>query len=110
MSPAKTAELIKVPFGLRTGVGPGNHVLDGVQIRPWEGGRQFRERNGRPIVKYRDTLWSSVQKWLNQLRCCLGCGSDEPKESCVRWGSRDAKRRCHGNYFFGFQWAITSVV
>ena len=29
MSPAKTTELIKMPFGLRTPVGPGNHVLDG---------------------------------------------------------------------------------
>jgi len=28
MSPAKTAEPIEVPFGLRTRVGPGNHVLD----------------------------------------------------------------------------------
>jgi len=28
-SPAKTAALIKMPFGLRTWVGPGNHVLDG---------------------------------------------------------------------------------
>jgi len=28
----------------------------------------------RPIVKYRDTLRSSVQKWLKRSRCCLGCG------------------------------------
>jgi len=27
---------------------------------------------GRPIVKYRDTLQSSVQKRLNRSRCCLG--------------------------------------
>ena len=32
VSPAKTAEPIKISFGLRTGVGPGNRVLDGVQI------------------------------------------------------------------------------
>jgi len=32
VSPAKTAKLIKMPFGLRTLVGPGNHVLDGVHI------------------------------------------------------------------------------
>ena len=30
LSPAKAAEPIKMPFGLRTRVGPGNHVLDGV--------------------------------------------------------------------------------
>jgi len=29
---------------------------------------------GHPIVKHRDTLRSSVQKWLNLTRCCLGCG------------------------------------
>jgi len=31
VSPAKTAELIEMPFGLSTRVGPGNNVLDGVQ-------------------------------------------------------------------------------
>jgi len=33
--PCKTAEAIELPFGLRTRVGPRNHVLHGVQI-PWE--------------------------------------------------------------------------
>jgi len=32
VSPVKTAEPIKMSFGLRTLVGPENHVLDGVQI------------------------------------------------------------------------------
>jgi len=32
VSPAKTAEPIEMPFGLRTWVGPRDHVLDGVQI------------------------------------------------------------------------------
>jgi len=32
VSPAKTAEVIKIPFGLRTWVGPGmNYALHGVQ-------------------------------------------------------------------------------
>jgi len=31
VSPAKMAELIEVPFGLWTRVGPNNRVLDGVQ-------------------------------------------------------------------------------
>ena len=52
-------------------MGPGNHVLDGVQVRM---GREILRGKGHPIVKYRDILWSSVQKWLNQSRCCLGCG------------------------------------
>jgi len=29
VSPAETAEPFKMPFGLRTWVGPGNHVLNG---------------------------------------------------------------------------------
>jgi len=32
VSPAKTAETIQMPFGLRTRVGPRNHLLDGVPI------------------------------------------------------------------------------
>jgi len=37
VSPAETAEPIEMPFGLRTRVGPRNHVLDGGQHPPWEG-------------------------------------------------------------------------
>jgi len=47
-SPAKTAEPIEMPFGLRTWVGPGNHALYGVQIIHGKG--QFRGGKGRPIV------------------------------------------------------------
>jgi len=39
VSPAKTAEPIEMPCGMRTQVGPGNHVLDGVQSRPQGKGR-----------------------------------------------------------------------
>jgi len=59
------AALIELPFGSRTWVGPGNHVLDGVQIPTWEWGKFWGE-NGHPIVKYRDTLRSSVQRRLNR--------------------------------------------
>jgi len=62
------AEPIEMPFGLRTWMGPGNHVLDRGPDPPWGGIK------GRPIVKYRDTLQSSVLKWLNRSRCRLGCG------------------------------------
>jgi len=41
-------------------VGLGNHVLDGGPDPPTGMGK-FLEENGRPIVKYRDTLRSSVQ-------------------------------------------------
>jgi len=37
MSPAKTAEPIEIPFGLRTWVSPRNHVLDGGLDPLWEG-------------------------------------------------------------------------
>ena len=64
VSPAKTAEPIELPFGLRTWVGPGNHVLDG-SPDPSMGRGKFLGENGRPIVKYRDTR-SSVQRRLNR--------------------------------------------
>ena len=62
VSPAKTAE---APFGLRTWVGPRNHVLSG-SLDPHMGRAKFEGAKGRPIIKYRDTLRSSVQKWLNR--------------------------------------------
>jgi len=39
VSRAKPAAPIEMPFGLRTRVGPRNHVLDGVQIPSWEGAK-----------------------------------------------------------------------
>ena len=73
MNPAKIAALIEMPFGLRTRMGPGNHVLDEGPDHPM-GTSNFKEGKGHPIIKYRDTLRSSVQKRLNQLRCHLDCG------------------------------------
>jgi len=65
VSPAKTAAPIELPFGLRTWVGPGNHVLDWGPDPPMGRGK-FLGENERPIVKYRDTLRSSVQRWRNR--------------------------------------------
>ena len=65
VSPAKTAAPIELPFGLRTWVDPRNHALDGGPDPPVGRGK-FLGENGRPIVKYRDTLRSSVQRWLNR--------------------------------------------
>jgi len=50
VSPAKTAASIQMQFGLRTLVSPRNHVLDEVQIPPWEGAI-LRGGKGHPIVK-----------------------------------------------------------
>jgi len=100
VSPAKRDEPIEMPFGLRTRVDPGNHVLDGGPDPPWEGsilrekGRpivkyvepciRLRSRfphgkgqfwgNGAPTAKYRDTLRSRVPKRLNRSICRLRCG------------------------------------
>jgi len=86
VSPAETAEAIELPFVLSTQVGSRNHVLQGVQI-PHEKD-QFWGANWRTIVKYRDTLRSSVQKQLNRSRCHLGCGLVWFQGICVRWESR----------------------
>ena len=60
--PAKMAEPIEMPFGLRTRVGPGNHVLDGGSRCPMGRGN-FEGERGVPL--YRDTVQLSMQKWLN---------------------------------------------
>ena len=48
-----------MPFGLRTRVGPGSHVLHGVEIPHGTG--QFWGGKGRPIVRYRDTAVTYVK-------------------------------------------------
>jgi len=48
VSLTKTTEPIEMPFGLRTCVGPTDHVLDGVQIPPWEVAI-LREERGLPL-------------------------------------------------------------
>jgi len=53
VSPAKTAAPIELRFGLRTWVGPGNHVLDGGPDPPMG-------ENGRPIVQYIGTLYGRL--------------------------------------------------
>jgi len=47
------AEPIEMPFGLRTWVGPRNHILDGVMILH---GKAELWGKGRPIVKYRGAV------------------------------------------------------
>jgi len=48
VSPAKTAAPIELPFGLRTWVDPGNHVLDGGPDPPM-GRRKFLGIMGVPL-------------------------------------------------------------
>jgi len=85
-------------------------LLHGVQIP--HGKRQFCGGKGRPIVKNRDTLRSSVQKRLSRSTCRLGCRLG------LGWAvgimCYTGVQRCPGTLpwqpLFGFQWAITSVV
>jgi len=78
VSPTKTAAPIEMPlFGLGTQVGPRNHLLTGVQIPPM-GRSNFEGGKGRPIVKYRDTLRSSVQKGQTDPDAVWLVGSDGP--------------------------------
>jgi len=53
VSPAKTPEPIKMPFELRTRLGPGNHVLNGVQIPPQK--EAILRGRGHLTVKYRES-------------------------------------------------------
>ena len=48
VSPAKTAEPIEMPVGLRTLVDPGNHVLVEGSDPPWEGSI-LKGRRGGPL-------------------------------------------------------------
>jgi len=89
VSPAKMAEPIEVLFGLRTWVGPRNHVLDGGSDLPMEKGN-FGWR--RLIIKYRDFLQWAVQKWLNRSRCHLGCGLGWPQGMMYKMGSRSPRK------------------
>jgi len=67
-------EPINILFGLRTRVGPRNHVLDWGPDPRGKGQCLAMRGKGRPTVKYRDTLRWIVQKWLNRSRCRLDCG------------------------------------
>jgi len=45
------AELIEMPFRLRTRMAPRNHLLDGHSNPPWEGAILRGERGGRELGK-----------------------------------------------------------
>jgi len=76
----------------------------GVQIPPWEGA--ILRGKGCPIIKYSDTLRSSVQKRLNRSRCCLRYGLGWP-QGIVLDGSAQVLRDVAITTNFGTQSAIT---
>ena len=60
VSPGKKAKAIEMPFGqVQDSGGPKEPCIRWGPDPPWEG--NFEGAKGRPIVKNRDTLWSSVQ-------------------------------------------------
>ena len=71
MSPAKTAALIEMLFGLWTQVGTRNHVLH-EGPHPLMGRGNSEGGKGRPIVKCRDTLRSSVKKVAEPIEIPFG--------------------------------------
>jgi len=80
VSHAKTAELIEMPFGLRTQVGPGNHVLDGGTDPPMRRGN-FEGGKVRPIVKYRTLCGHLCENGCIDHHAVLTVISEWPKES-----------------------------
>jgi len=68
---AKTAELIQMPCGLWTQVGPRKHALDGSQIPCVK--RQLLGERTCPGITDNTLLWAE-QRWLNQSICRLGYG------------------------------------
>jgi len=81
VSPAKTAEPIEMPLGLRTRVGPRNHVRLGVQIPM---GMDNFEREDRPIVNGNSAV--SCAKRLYQSRYRLGYGLELAQETMYYMG------------------------
>jgi len=69
-SPAETAELIKMPFGMWIGGGPRNHVSDGAQIPPkgratFEGdmpSSQYTQNDSQKAV-HNDAVCTSPLLW-----------------------------------------------
>jgi len=102
--PCKNGWTDEMPFRLWTRTGPKNHELHGgPEPLAWEGAILGK---GSPIVKYRDFLPWVVQKRLNRLIYCLGCGlgwAEGSTSSIVfaRW------RQCpHMGRYIGATWRI----
>ena len=82
VSPATTAGPIEMPFGLRTRVGPRNHVLDGVQIPTVRG--NFEEEDGHaptsPTILFRELCKNG---WTDRDAVWV-MDSDRLEEACIK--------------------------
>ena len=72
-----------LPFGLRTRTGPGNHVLDEVQIPPWEGATL----RGRAAYCIRTLCRELCKNGWTDRKAVWDWDSGGPKEACLRWGA-----------------------
>jgi len=64
VSPAKTAEPIEMLFGLKTWVGPGNHVLDGSISPTGKGQEEKEEGTNAPVCMNTPisvSFWPTIQ-------------------------------------------------
>jgi len=114
VSPTKMLELIVMPFGLRTGVGPRNHVLD-IGLHPPMGRGNSEESMGRPLLN-KGTLWGELCKnsWIDQ-DAASDLNSGEPKEPYIRRGPdpsvgrgnfKGGKRRPLVQYSDSLPWVV----
>jgi len=92
VSPVKTAEPIKMPFGLRTQVGPGNHVLDESpeMLRDVATATNFGTKIA--ITDFVRTIATRQMVMSGRLIGCRYC----------RYPALRPKGRCHGNHFLAF--------
>jgi len=76
--PGKTAEPIEMPFGLRTRVGPRNHVLDGGPGPPSKGTILRRERylHGKWLAeRARTTILLQRNLSFGEIKCISVAGN-----------------------------------
>ena len=107
VSPAKTAQPIEMPFGLRTLVGPGNHVLWGSRS-PWERailgkGASHCKVQGHPTViceKTAEPIEMPFGWWARTIGYGGGLSGRPTKCRYCRYPA--AMGYCHGNHFLAF--------
>jgi len=109
VSPAKTAGPIEMPFGLRTRVSSRNHVLDGGPDPPIGRGN-FQQKRGRPIVKYADTLRSSVRKTAEPIEMPFGLWARVGRRNHVLDGGAAVVRDVAMATNFVTQFAVTGFM
>jgi len=71
-----------MPFGLRTVVGSGNHVIDGVRSPIGTGNFEGGGASHCKVWGHSAVIYAKTAKSIEML---FGLGG--PKESCIRWGA-----------------------